>query len=106
MASGYLASADITSINTDTLTYTVPGSTLAIANIRLTNRNSYPVPIRVAIGTGGSPALQDYITYDLPLIANGVYEATAITMTAGEKVWIRSSSTGISVRIHGIERGA
>ena len=105
MASGNLGSADL-SETTDTLLYTVPASTLATLNIRVANRNSTTVAIRVAIGTGASPAAKDYIDYDFPVAANGVLEDTGIVCTAGEKVWAYSSTAGVSVRVHGFEETA
>ena len=105
MASGNLGSADLTA-TTDTLLYTVPASSLATLNIRVANRNSTTVAIRVAIGTGASPAVKDYIDYDLPVPANGVLEDSGIVCSAGEKVWAYSSMAGVSVRVHGFEEAA
>ena len=105
MASGKLGSADLTA-TTDTLLYTVPASSLATLNIRVANRNSTTVAIRVAIGTGTSPAGKDYIDYDLLVAANGVLEDSGIVCSAGEKVWAYSSMAGVSVRVHGFEEAA
>lgn len=105
MASGNLGSADLTA-TTDTLLYTVPASSLATLNIRVANRNSTTVAIRVAIGTGASPAVKDYIDYDLLVAANGVLEDSGIVCSAGEKVWAYSSMAGVSVRVHGFEEAA
>ena len=105
MTSGKLGSADLTA-TTDTLLYTVPDSSLATLNIRVANRNSTAVAIRVAIGTGASPAVEDYIDYDLLVAANGVLEDSGIVCSAGEKVWAYSSMAGVSVRVHGFEEAA
>ena len=105
MASGNLGSADL-SKTTATLLYTVPASTLATLNIRVANRNSTTVAIRVAIGTGASPAAKDYIDYDFLVAANGVLEDSGIVCSAGEKVWAYSSMAGVSVRLHGFEEAA
>lgn len=87
----------------DTLVYTVPASTLATANIRVANRNASTAKIRVAIGTGASPDAADYIDYDISLAANGIIEDTGIVCGAGEKVWVRSDVSNVSVRVHGFE---
>ena len=105
MASGKLGSADLTA-TTDTLLYTVPASSLATLNIRVANRNSTTVAIRVAIGTGEAPAVEDYIDYDFLVAANGVLEDSGIVCSAGEKVWAYSSMDGVSVRVHGFEEAA
>ena len=105
MTSGKLGSADLTA-TTDTLLYTVPDSSLATLNIRVANRNSTTVAIRVAIGTGEAPAVKDYIDYDFLVAANGVLEDSGIVCSAGEKVWAYSSMAGVSVRVHGFEEAA
>ena len=105
MASGKLGSADLAA-TTNTLLYTVPASSLATLNIRVANRNSTTVAIRIAIGTGASPAVEDYIDYDLLVAANGVLEDSGIVCSAGEKVWVYSSMAGVSVRVHGFEEAA
>lgn len=105
MASGKLGSANLAA-NTDTLLYTVPASTRATVNIRVANRNSSAAKIRVAIGSGASPALDDYMDYDIPVPENGILEDTGIVCGAGEKVWVRSDLGNVSVRVHGFEEVA
>lgn len=105
MASGKLGSANLAA-TTDTLLYTVPASTWATVNIRVANRNSRAAKIRVAIGSGASPALGDYMDYDIPVPENGILEDTGIVCSAGEKVWVRSDLDNVSVRVHGFEEAA
>ena len=105
MASGKLGTANLAA-GADTLVYTVPASSVATINIRVANRNSTTVAIRVAIGTGASPDAADYIDYDLPLAANSILEDTGIVCGAGEKLWVRSDVSNVSVRVHGFEEAA
>lgn len=102
MASGKLGVANLAA-GADTLIYTVPASAIATVNIRMANRNSSSVKIRVAIGTGASPAAADYIDYDVTIPANGILEDTGIVCSAGEKIWVRSDISNVTVRIHGFE---
>jgi hypothetical protein len=102
MASGKLGSADL-SAATDTLLYTVPASVTATVNIRIANRNSGSIKVRVAVGSGASPAATDYLSYDATVPANSMYEDTAVVLTTGEKVWVRSDTANVSARVHGIE---
>lgn len=102
MASGFLGSANLAAA-TDTLLYTVPVGKTATLNIRLANRNSATIQVCVAIGLGASPALTDYITYELTMLSNGVYEDLGQVASAGEKVWVRSSLANVSVRVQGFE---
>lgn len=103
MASGKLGSADLAA-TTNTLLYTVPASTVTTANVRVCNRNAAAsVKVRVAIGTGASPATTDYIEYDTAIPANGILEDTGVVLAAGEKVWVYSDTANVSVRVHGFE---
>lgn len=100
MTTGKLGSADLAA-SVDTLLFTAVAN--QIFNVRFTNRSAVAAAkIRVAIGTGGSPAAADYITYDSNLPANGILEDTGLACTAGEKVWVRSDTANVSVRAHGV----
>ena len=100
MASGKLGSADLAAA-TDTLLFTA-GATPQTFNVRFANRNVTSVRIRVAIGTGASPATTDYVDYDVILLANGILEDTGLVASSGEKVWVRSDNANVSVRAHGM----
>lgn len=105
MASGKLGSANLSAV-TNTLIYTVPSNKVATANINICNRSTIEVNVRIAIGSGGSPANTDYIEYDFPLPAQGVLERTGIVCSAGEKIWCYADSADVSVRVHGFEENA
>lgn len=100
MASGKLGSADLAA-TTDTLLFTA-GVTPQTFNVRFANRNATAVKVRVAIGSGASPALEDYVDYDVPVPANGILEDTGLVASSGEKVWVRASVANVSVRAHGM----
>lgn len=102
MSSGKFGSANL-SANVDTLLYTVPADKTATINIRFANRNGNNAYVRLAIGSGSSPAAADYVTYDEELAAFGILEDTGIVCSAGEKVWARSTLASVSVRVHGME---
>ena len=106
MASGKLGAADLPAGGVETLLYTVPASTVATVNIRIANRNTAAAKIRVAIGTGASPSATDYFDYDVSVPANGILEDTGIVCSSGEKVWVRSDVSNVSVRVHGFEEVA
>lgn len=102
MASGKLGAANLVA-ETDTLLYTVPADKVATVNVRFANRGTAATKVRLAIGTGASPANTDYMTYDQSLPGNGIIEDTGIVCSAGEKVWARSEAADVSVRVHGFE---
>ncbi len=102
MPSGNLGSADLAA-GADTLLYTVPAGKVTTLNVRFANRNAVDVVVRLAIGMGAGPAATDYLSFDSLLRANGIVEDTGIVVSAGEKVWVRSSAASVSVRVHGLE---
>lgn len=103
MASGFFYSSDITTTGTPVLITTTAFAKISTVNIRLANRSASPVKVRVAIGTGASPATKDYISYDAVIATGGIYEDTGFAVSAGEKVWVQTDTANISVRIHGME---
>ena len=100
MASGKLGSADLAAA-TDTLLFTA-ATTPQVFNVRFANRNTTAVKVRIAIGTGASPATTDYIDYDVTIPANGILEDLGQVATSGEKVWARSDTANVSVRAFGV----
>ena len=100
MASGKLGSADLTAA-TDTLLFTA-SVTPQTFNVRFANRNASAVKVRVAIGSGASPANTDYVDYDISIPANGILEDTGLVASSGEKIWVRSDSANVSARAHGM----
>ena len=100
MASGLLGKADLAA-TTDTLLFTA-GVTPQAFNVRFANRNATAVKVRVAIGSGASPAATDYVDYDVTIPANGILEDTGLVASSGEKVWARSDTANVSVRAHGM----
>ena len=102
MASGKLGSVDLAA-EIYTLIYTVPAGKSSTVNIRFANRNPGVARIRLAIGSGASPAPEDYVTYDSVLPANGIIEDTGLVMSGGEKLWAYSNAANVSVRAHGFE---
>ena len=99
MATGKLGSADLTAA-TDTLLFTA--SAAQTVNVRIANRNAFAIQVRVSFGTGASPAAADYVSYDSPIPANGIYEDTGFAISSGEKCWVRSSAANVTARAHGM----
>jgi len=101
-ALGLIGSADL-AINTDTLLTPSGGITEpGIVVVNLCNRNSAQVAVRIAIGTGATPAATDYIEYDTPLGANQPLERTQLSLSQGEKIWVRSDTASVSACARGV----
>lgn len=73
-----------------------------IVNICLVNRTTSDAKVRIAIGSGGSPALGEYIEYDATLQGNQPLERGGRSLSVGDKIWIRSTVAGISARAEGV----
>lgn len=105
MANGKLGNA-LLAATTQTVVYTVPGAaTLAATNVNICNQGTVDALVRIGISTGASPAASEYIEYDVIVPPNGVLERTGIFMSANEKLFVYSSVTNVSVRVHGMEEG-
>lgn len=98
-ALGFLGRADLAA-DIDTLLCTMdePG----IVNVLFANRNATPVKIRIAITSGGLPAAADYIEYDPTVDANQPMERTGLSLSSGEKIYVRSNATNVSARANGV----
>lgn len=95
VSGGFLGSADLVAA-TSSLLFTA--SVDMTVNIRLCNRNITDANVRVALGTGGSAVAKDWISYDVPLRANGFVEELGIAVAAGEKLWVQSDLNNVSAR--------
>ena len=59
---------------------------------------------RVAIVQSGAPMTEArYISWDTPIIANGVFSFSGIGLNSGESVRVRSQYGGLSFTATGIE---
>jgi len=94
---GFLGSADLTAA-TPALLFTA-GVDMTV-NIRMCNRNITDANVRIALGTGGSAVAKDWISYDVPLRANGFVEELGIAVASGEKLWVQSDLSNVSARAH------
>ncbi|MDO9428452.1 MAG: hypothetical protein Q7T93_16670 [Methylobacterium sp.] len=94
--------------NTDTLLYTVPasGRNFGVVTVNLACSTA-DANVRLAYGTGASPAAGGYLIYDYPLKAAGApLRIERDMLTPGTKVWARASAAGVSAILTGLEDGA
>ncbi len=103
MPSGKFGSVDLAAGADTLLCAAVPAGKTRTVNVRFANRSAVDVSIRLAIGVGAAPALEDYLSYDIRLRANGIVEDTGIVVSEGEKVWVRCNTANVSARAHGLE---
>ena len=92
------------SATTNTTLYTVPAGKSAVCVLSVCNTNNSTIAkIRVAISATNTPTIDEYIEYDIALIANGVLERSSIAMGENEKLVVYASASNIAFRLYGIE---
>jgi len=86
------------SANTLTTLYTVPSSTQAvISTINVCNTASSDATYRIAVTSGGSPVLGNYIVYGATIAGNETVAFTqGITMDAGDILAVFTNSASIA----------
>jgi len=100
MSFGLIGSADLAA-TTNTLIGGAALGTSKIVNIRIANRNSTEVAVQVAIGTGSSPAVADYIDYNTVVKGFSILEDSGFVCKATEKIWAYSDTANVTVRAMG-----
>jgi acyl dehydratase len=109
MASGRVATTQLTGTYSPSTVYTVPAGNYGVYNISFTNPTSGPLTIRLAVGASATPQPSEYIEYGTVIVANGVFERTGLVLAALQNI-VASASAGsagvtsaISVNVYGIE---
>lgn len=106
MATGRLASPIQvgTVLLTNTTLYTVPTGYYSVFNVSLTNTSSSTVTIRLALASTTTPGTAEYIEYDTPIVAKGVFERTGLVAQAGVNiVCIANTGAAVNATVYGIE---
>lgn len=103
MASGRLATLDITSAATDTQLYAVPSGKVASFSLTMVNRTGSAVQVRIALTNATSVTNDEYIAYDYTIYPLESYERTGLVLTNGQFVYVRSSATGVNAVVYGYE---
>ena len=104
MSIGYLGKTKLAA-STNTAVYSVPAGKFTTANVAMCNIGDTEAKIRLAIVDGGVAAIadEDYIEYGTTIPAGGIFERSALTLSAGETVVVWSDKGSVSVRVHGYE---
>lgn len=103
MASGVLGQVSLAATSYNTV-YTVPSQTLSYANVNIANRNTTNVSVRVAITTGATPTVAQFIEYDVDIAPNGVLERSGLVMDTGKQLVVYSDTPNVSVSVYGVEQ--
>jgi hypothetical protein len=102
MANGILGTSDVPA-TTNTTVYTVPADNFSVVTVSVCNRSSTPRTVRVALAASGTPAADEYIEYDVEILANGVLERTGIALQAAKNIVVYADSLGCSAMVYGLE---
>jgi hypothetical protein len=83
--------------------YTVPTQRRATININCCNVGASSARVHLAVSADETPADAQWIEWDAALDPSGVLERTGIVLSAGQKVFARSDTGGVTVNVWGIE---
>lgn len=103
MASGRLASLDITNAATDTQLYACPSNKTASFTVSMVNRSASPVTVRIALTDSTTVGNDEYIAYEQPIYPGESYERSGLVLTQGQFVYVRSSATSVNAVAYGYE---
>ena len=104
MATGRLYTPVQLAATTNTTVYVVPTGNYAVFNVSMTNTSASPVTIRLALATTSTPGTAEWIEYDTPIVAKGVFERTGLVLDAGKYVVAyASAASAVNVTVYGIE---
>lgn len=96
-------------LNTNTVLMTSANNFDSTCNIRMVNRNSSPVRIRIAlvddIAANALTSLsdEDYLEYDIEIRANGVLENTGIVVPENHSIVVRADTSNVTAICFGFE---
>ena len=102
MANGILGKIDVPA-TTLTTVYTVPADTFSVVTINVCNRSTAPRTVRLALSATGTPDPEEYIEYDVEILANGVLERTGVVLDTTRQVVVYADSLGCSAMVYGLE---
>jgi hypothetical protein len=89
---------------TVTPTYSAPTGYYSVVNVSVTNTNTTPVTIRLAVcANTASPQASEYIEYEATIIPRGVLERTGLVLNPNAGIVAYVSTTGVNVNVWGIE---
>jgi hypothetical protein len=103
MATGILASIDITNASTDTQLYACPSGMVASFSLSMVNRTASPVQVNIALTTATTVTNGEYIAYGYTIYPNETYERAGLVITEGQFVYVRSTTTGVNAIAYGYE---
>lgn len=75
---------------------------VATINIEAVNCSQHPAYVNIAISKRSTPIAEDFIEHSLYLKGTGVLIRSAIVVSPNEKIFIYSTNSNCSVRVHGI----
>jgi hypothetical protein len=102
MATGRIGASDL-SVGANTTVYECPTDNYAVVSLNICNRGNQATSIRIAVADNATPALGEYIEYEVELLAKGVLERTGIVLAAGQIIVAYTSVANISAVVMGIE---
>lgn len=109
MATGRHTAITLSGNNTNNLVYTSPTGYYSVFNVSVCNTNSTAVTIKMAISTSstaGGVLTAEYIEFDTPIPAKGVFERTGLITSGASAPYVyvqANTAAGVNVTVYGIE---
>jgi hypothetical protein len=102
MATGVLGTANVGAA-ANTVVYTCPANTFAVVTLSICNRSNTTMTARVALSATSSPALAEWIEWDVEILPKGVLERTGLVLEATRNLVVYTSTGNTSAVAFGIE---
>lgn len=75
----------------------------SIVNIRFANENATPAKVWVSIGAGAAPDAGNIVTPGFSVGGACPYEDTGLSLSTGEKIWVKSDTDNVTARAHAVK---
>lgn len=74
----------------------------SIVNVRFANEGATGTKVYVSIGTGAGGDAGSMVTPGVPLNGLAVYEDTSLSLSLGEKIFVKADAANVTARAHAV----
>ena len=99
-----LAHVDLTTTGVLTQIYQGPSNKQTTATIRITNRTSSTVKVRLSITDTASPDDSYWLLYDQPIFPNDTYTEGVVVLATSQYIFAQTDTLGVNVVAWGFQQ--
>jgi hypothetical protein len=103
MASGRLATENVTTVGTAVQIYQVPSSHNASVTINVCNRGTSNAKVRIAVTDSTTPALGEWLDFEEVVFPKESYQRTGVVLGSAQYIYFYTDQANISVNVYGFE---